>query len=53
MQPTMTETSHGDKVWQLDGKFHRTDGPAYESGLTGRKTWWKYGERHRTDGPAV
>jgi hypothetical protein len=53
MQPTMTETFHGDKVWQLDGKFHRTDGPAYESGLTGRKTWWKYGERHRTDGPAV
>jgi|TARA_B110000240_G_C13261404_1_gene351783 hypothetical protein len=53
MQPTMKKTLHGGTVWMLNGKYHRTDGPAFESDVTNRRSWWKYGERHRTDGPAV
>jgi hypothetical protein len=53
MQPTMTETLHGGTIWKLNGKFHRTDGPAFENESTGRKSWWNYGQRHREDGPAV
>ena len=42
----------GDKEWQLNGKYHRTDGPAVEL-ANGTKYWWLNGKQHRTDGPAV
>jgi hypothetical protein len=52
MQPEMTTDSEGNKRWQLDGKFHREDGPAIEY-ADGYTSWWLYDEIHRTDGPAV
>ena len=42
----------GTKWWYLDGKRHRTDGPAIEYS-DGTKWWYLDGKRHRTDGPAV
>jgi len=42
----------GSKRWLLNGKFHRTDGPAIEWD-DGLKQWWLNGKRHRTDGPAI
>ena len=42
----------GSKFWCLDGKLHRTDGPAVER-ADGSKFWYLNGELHRTDGPAV
>jgi hypothetical protein len=52
MQPTMTETFHGDKFWYLNGVSHRTDGPAVEW-ADGEKWWRTNGLLHRTDGPAI
>jgi hypothetical protein len=40
------------KEWWLNGKLHRTDGPAVER-ADGMKEWWLNGKLHRTDGPAV
>ena len=43
--------------WYLNvnGKFHRTDGPAYsfwkKNGELECEEWWLDGNRHRTDGP--
>jgi hypothetical protein len=51
-QPKMTVLTYGRKVWVLNGKRHRTDGPATEW-ADGRKEWWLNGNLHRTDGPAV
>ena len=42
----------GAKSWYLDGKLHRTDGPAVEYS-SGAKSWYLNGELHRTDGPAI
>jgi hypothetical protein len=42
----------GTKYWRLNGKIHRTDGPAVEY-ADGSKSWWLNGKYHRTDGPAV
>jgi hypothetical protein len=42
----------GTKIWSLDGKLHRSDGPALEF-EDGTKHWYKDGELHREDGPAV
>ena len=42
----------GFKYWHLNGKRHRTDGPAYEE-ANGTKFWYLNGKRHRTDGPAI
>jgi hypothetical protein len=52
MQPTMTTDDEGTKRWKLNGKFHRTDGPALIH-ANGNKSWALHGNRHRTDGPAV
>jgi hypothetical protein len=53
MQPTTISIDRfGDKVWHLDGKRHRTDGPAIEC-ANGDKIWCQYGRTHRTDGPAI
>ena len=50
--PQMREYSDGSKVWWLNGKLHRTDGPAVEYS-NGTKQWYLNGELHRTDGPAI
>ena len=42
----------GNKYWYLNGKLHRTDGPAIEYS-DGTKIWFLNGKRHRVDGPAV
>jgi len=35
---------YGDKFWYLNGKYHRTDGPAVEF-ADGSKAWLLNGER--------
>jgi hypothetical protein len=42
----------GTKVWYLDGKLHRADGPAMIT-ILGTKLWYIDGELHREDGPAL
>ena len=42
----------GDKVWYLNGKLHREDGPACEY-ANGYKFWYLNDQLHREDGPAV
>ena len=42
----------GDKLWHLNGQFHREDGPAVER-ANGTKYWFLNGHLHREDGPAV
>ena len=42
----------GSKVWYLNGKLHREDGPACEY-ADGGKHWYLNGKAHREDGPAV
>jgi len=39
------------REYQLDGQFHRVDGPAIEF-TDGSKEWYQHGQLHRTDGPA-
>ena len=50
-KPECTTHYNGNKVWYLNGKRHREDGPAYE-GTNGDKKWYLNGKRHREDGPA-
>lgn len=38
--------------YRLNGKLHRTDGPAVED-TNGYRAWYQHGQRHRTDGPAI
>jgi hypothetical protein len=40
------------KMWYLNSKLHREDGPAVEW-IDGSKEWFLNGQRHREDGPAV
>lgn len=48
-----TVDSIGTKLWKnLNGKFHRIDGPAIER-FDGTKFWYQNGKLHREDGPAV
>ena len=42
----------GTKEWRLNGKLHRTDGPAIVW-ANGTKAWKLNGKRHRADGPAI
>jgi len=51
-QPEMKVYPNGKKEWRLNGKLHRTDGPAIEW-TGGSKEWRLNGKLHRTDGPAV
>ena len=51
-QPTMTVDRYGNKIWRLDGKRHREDGPAIE-GADGTKSWFLHGKLHRENGPAI
>ena len=51
-QPTCETLPDGTKVWFLNGKLHRTDGPAIEY-ADGGKEWWLDGRLHRVDSPAI
>lgn len=42
----------GRKMWKLNGKLHREDGPAVV-GRKGHEEWYLNGKRHREDGPAM
>ena len=44
--------NNGTKEWYVDGKLHRTDGPAVEW-ADGGKYWFQNNKLHRVDGPAV
>ena len=50
-QPTY-RLNYGDFVWELNGKYHREDGPAIEC-ANGTRWWYLHGKNHREDGPAV
>ena len=43
---------HGNKLWYLNDKIHREDGPAMEY-ANGAKFWLINGKYHREDGPAL
>jgi hypothetical protein len=51
-QPKLVIDKNGSKNWLLGGKYHREDGPAFETS-EGYKQWYINGEKHRVDGPAV
>jgi len=51
MEPTCEVKSNGTKIWYLNGKYHRKDGPAIER-VNGDKLWYLNGDLHRVDGPA-
>ena len=44
--------NNGTVRYYLNGRLHRTDGPAIER-ADGGKAWWVNGRLHRTDGPAI
>ena len=41
-----------EKLWYINGKKHREDGPAVEY-TNGDKEWWINDQCHREDGPAI
>ena len=43
-QPELVEYADGSKEWYLNGKRHRTDGPAVEY-ADGTKEWFLNGEQ--------
>ena len=51
-KPTYKTYLNGTKIWYLNGKCHREDGPAVEH-ANGDKAWWLNDEIHREDGPAI
>ena len=51
-QPEMKVSPNGSKLWFLNGKRHREDGPAVEY-PDGQKQWWLNHNLHREDGPAI
>jgi hypothetical protein len=44
--------ANGTRLWYLNGKKHREDGPALER-ADGNKYWWVNGKEHREEGPAI
>ncbi len=48
---TVTINAAGDRRWKLNGRLHRVDGPALETG--GDKYWYQNDRLHRVDGPAI
>jgi hypothetical protein len=49
---TVSVYEDGDRFWLLNGKRHRTDGPAIEC-ADGTRFWYLHGKLHREDGPAI
>jgi hypothetical protein len=49
---TVEIDQHGAKLWKLNGRLHRIDGPAIEHS-NGDTEWYLDGKTHREDGPAV
>ena len=49
---TVKVDDNGTKEWILNGKLHRTGGPAIEWS-DGSKSWYLNGKCHRVDGPAI
>jgi hypothetical protein len=49
---TVKVFDNGDRIWYLNGKIHREDGPAVEQS-NGTLKWFLNGNYHREDGPAV
>ena len=45
---TCVTDKYGNKHWYLNGRRHRTDGPAIEL-VTGAKEWWVNGMLHRIE----
>ena len=43
---------NGTQMWYVNGKLHRTDGPAviYPDGA---QAWWVNGSAHKENGPAI
>jgi hypothetical protein len=53
MNKSILDNSNSNvKIFRLDGKLHREDGPAIEW-KDGRIEWFLFGKLHRVDGPAV
>jgi hypothetical protein len=48
----IVEYTNGTKIWWLNRRQHRLDGPAIER-KDGSKEWFINGKRHRLDGPAI
>jgi hypothetical protein len=48
----ITIDEEGNEFWRLNGKLHRTDGPAVIY-VDGRQDWYHNGKRHRVGGPAI
>ncbi len=44
--------TNGPRVWYLNGKIHKDNGPAVEY-CDGRKEWYQHDDLHRADGPAI
>ena len=42
----------GTKIWFMNGKHHRENGPAIEC-ANGTKEWYLNGKLHRENGPAI
>jgi len=51
-KPKLKIDKDGTKIWRLNSKFHRIDGPTIEFS-NGNKEWYLNGKRHRIDGPAI
>jgi hypothetical protein len=51
-EPVCRTLEDGTQEWFLNGKRHRTDGPAWIA-ADGTQAWYIDGHLHRTDGPAV
>jgi len=47
----ITITPNGSRVWYLNNKLHREDGPAIEY-RDGSRAWYLNDKLHREDGPA-
>ena len=47
----IVEHPDGEKWWYLNGKLHRTDGPAIEY-ADGTKSWYLNGEVQRSEKPS-
>ena len=50
-QPQCEVDKNGTKIWRLNGKYHREDGPAVET-KDGYRAWYIHGRIRREDGPA-